>query len=121
MPKNGGEEKMFERTLDKEIESLESVDEFDPRNLLVGQAVEVETENRKYLIERLEDGFYISGHPEYCPAPTKAEINGSTCGGSTLKQDVICKGMHLEFSTPDHKRVTTSTIKAVRLARRTIQ
>jgi len=120
MSGHGKKEKMFEHTPNKETESFEFVDEFDPRGLLVGQAVEVETKSRKYLIEWLKDGFYISGHPEYCPLPTKAEINGSTKRGSAPKQYMICKGMHLNFSVPGHKRVTTSTIKDIRLAQRTI-
>lgn len=110
-------------TLDKEVESMESIEGFDIRELQVGQALEVETQNRTYLIERLPDGFYVSGNPKYCPVPTKAEIRGSIWSrdGSAIKQNFVGEGLLLEFSVPGHSRVITSQIKDVRIAKRTVQ
>ncbi len=51
-----------------------SWDELD--GLQVGEKLLVNTESgRIYTIERRQDGFYISGHPKYCPEPVKASIS----------------------------------------------
>lgn len=83
-------------------------------NMPVGHFLEIETQNRIYTIERREDGFYISGHPEFCPEPVKVEIRGSTWGGSIIKAGFIGRGMHLEFTHPEFKTVTTSIIKEIK-------
>jgi len=44
--------------------------------LEVGQILRVETRHTMYKIERLEDGLYVSGHPEFCPEPKKAKSIG---------------------------------------------
>ncbi|MDP3954609.1 MAG: hypothetical protein Q8Q06_04305 [bacterium] len=87
------------------------------KNLEVGHFIEIETENDKYTLERREDGFYISGHPKFCPEPVKAEIHGSTWGGSMLKMGYIGREMFMEFSIPSHpefKTITTSMVKEVK-------
>lgn len=82
--------------------------------LTEGRALLVQTKNTLYRIEkRGEDDFYISGHARYCPEPTKANIHGSTWGGSMLKMGWVGRGMHLEFSTSAHGTVTTSTISDI--------
>ena len=116
----------LEDTLDKEIESMENIEGFDVGELQVGQALELVTQSRTYLIERLEDGFYLSSqppHPNYCPVSTKAEILGSTLTkeSSAIKVHFVGKGMHLEFSVPGHKNIRTTQIKDVRIAKRTVQ
>lgn len=85
--------------------------------LRIGKTLLVQTKNTLYRIEKRGDmDYWISGHPRYCPVPTKAHINGSTFGGSMLKVGFIGRDMHLEFSTPEHGTVTTSTIQDVREA-----
>src|SRR5258708_1502008 len=86
------------------------------KELKVGERVEMQTRNTLYLIEKREDGLYISGHLGYCRVPTKAYIHGSTWGGSMLKVGFVGVGMHLEFATDEHPdAITTSTIADVKL------
>ena len=82
-----------------------------------GEVLVVETENRSYRIERLDGrAAYISGHPQFCPVPTRVSISGSSWGGSMLKMAFIGRGMHLEFQHPDYKKITTSRIVDIRHA-----
>ena len=92
-------------------------------DIRVGQVLILETRNRIYRIERKVDGFYISGHPEWCAVPTKAQIQGSTFGrSSSIRPGFIGVGMNLEcvpLEGPGHKHpeakvldaITTSSIK----------
>ena len=80
-----------------------------------GEALEVQTENRSYRIE-LRDGraAYISGHPVFCPEPTRVAIRGSSWGGSMLKVAFVGRGMYLEFRHPEFETITTSRILDIR-------
>ncbi|GEM_PF-422549 len=85
--------------------------------LKVGRMLEIETQNRFYTLEHRPDGYYISGHPKYCPEPVKVSIHGSTWGGSMLKVGFVGRNMRLEFSDPknsEHGVVTTSPIKEIK-------
>ena len=75
----------------------------------------VRTRSRSYTLLRESTGeWYISGHPTYCPEPTRCYIHGSTWGGSMIKVGYIGRGMHLEFSTDKHPgAITTSTIEEI--------
>jgi len=85
------------------------------RDLPQGAEIEVETENRFYLIVYLGDSeATISGHPVYCPEPVPVRINGSTWGGSMIKSNFIGRGMHLEFRHPDYHVIVTSRIVEIR-------
>jgi|SRR3989344_9074230 len=76
---------------------------------------EVETRNHIYVIKYLGNGeALISGHPTFCPEPTRVCINGSTWGGSMLKPRFIGRGMQLEFMCPAHGVVTISEISEIR-------
>lgn len=80
----------------------------------VGGTIRMQTRSRLYTIRKTgEDAYTIEGHPEYCPAPVRAYIGGSTWGGSMLKMKYIGIGMRLEFSTDEHRCITTSEIKAI--------
>lgn len=85
-------------------------------DLKVGRMLEIETENRIYTLEKRQDGYYISGHPEYCPEPVKVIISGSTWGGSILKVKFVGREMRLEFGHPDKKfgTIVTSFIKDIK-------
>ena len=77
--------------------------------------LEVQTQNHVYTI--INKGWgkaLISGHPDFCPEPVLVHINGSTWGGSMLKQLYVGRGMHLEFCHPQHLAITTSRIVEVR-------
>jgi hypothetical protein len=80
-----------------------------------GEAIVVDTENRSYRIEvRDDDAAYISGHPVFCPEPTRVSIHGSSWGGSMLKVAFVGRGMYLEFQHPEFETITTSRILDVR-------
>lgn len=82
--------------------------------LEVGKKLLVQTRNTEYLVERREDGLYISGSKKYCPEPVKCRIPGSTFGGSMLKMNFIGRGMYMEFHTDSHQGcITTSQIQEV--------
>ena len=82
-----------------------------------GDDILMQTQNTLYRIEKREDGTYISGHPEYCPVPTKCDIAGSTLWGSgMLKLRYIGVGMCFEFSTEVHPTlIITTVIKSVKV------
>lgn len=86
-------------------------------DLPVDSRLEVETQNRFYvLINRGEGHFLISGHPKFCPEPTLVTIAGSNWGGSMLKRSYVGRGMHLEFLHPSYERpIITSKILEIRL------
>ena len=80
-----------------------------------GACLEVETENRVYLIVKTGgEAVSISGHPRYCPDPVQVQLGGSSWGGSLLKSSYIGRGMRLEFWHPAHDLVTTSRIRGIR-------
>jgi hypothetical protein len=85
-------------------------------NLPQGAAVEVRTMNHTYTLVSCGEGCAImSGHPKFCPEPVKVSIQGSTWGGSLLKQGFIGRSMHMEFRHPEfHGPITTSRILDVR-------
>lgn len=72
----------------------------DLKNLRPGSVIDVETRSRHYYIECLGgDAIRISGHPELCPEPVRAHLEG-----------VIQQGRHLKFLLNDYRPVTTSRI-----------
>lgn len=89
-----------------EIEGGVHVDRLD-----TGETLEVRTRNHTYTIVSKGNGAaMISGHPRYCPEPVLVRIVGSNWGGSMLKALFIGRGMHLEFSHPEHRSIVTSPV-----------
>jgi hypothetical protein len=71
----------------------------------------IQTQSRVYTMMFCGDNdALIWGHPELCPDPVKVRIQGSTWGGSMLKQSFIGRAMSLEYEHPARGRVTTSPI-----------
>ncbi len=84
-------------------------------HLPTGALLEVETQNRHYLLESQGNGkALIAGHPEFCPRPVLVDIHGSTWGGSMLKMGFVGRGMRLEFRHPAHGIIHTSLIREIR-------
>jgi len=84
------------------------------RDVLPGTVLEVRTLNRAYRLQYEGMGkALISGHPVFCPEPVLVTIQGSTWGGSMIKQGYIGRGMCLEFSHPAFDPITTSMILQV--------
>jgi len=88
------------------------------KDVAVGKRLSVITQHREYLIEHRPDGFYIQGHPKYCPVFTPVVISGSNWGGSSLKMKFIGLNMFLEFYPESyeggHKRIVTSAIQDIK-------
>ena len=64
------------------METAQLLDGVYLRTLDTGATIDVETRSRRYRLEYLEgDRIRISGHPQWCPAPTLARLWGSR-GGS---------------------------------------
>lgn len=81
------------------------------RDLPRGAVLAIQTQNRFYTLVNLGDeSALLSGHPELCPDPVEVRIQGSTWGGSMLKERFVGRGMHLEFVHPVHRTVTTSRV-----------
>jgi hypothetical protein len=83
-----------------------------------GELLSMTTRNRSYWLTYLGDGKgLLSGHPEYCQAPTPVRIEGSTWGGSAIETNFLGEGMHIEFVMPDGQTMTTSTVFEIKRER----
>ena len=80
--------------------------------------LEIATQNHFYTVQKRgqeETEMWISGHPDFCPAPVPVRILGSNWGGSMLKVAFIGRGMRLEFRHPDYRvPIVTSRIREIR-------
>ena len=85
-------------------------------DLDAGSVIAVETRHHRYRIEYLGgDKARISGHPQLCPRPVLAQIQGSI--GQSIESGFIGQGMHLVFRPLDDPRaVTTSEITNIKVA-----
>jgi hypothetical protein len=81
----------------------------------VGKTLRIKTKKREYLLEHRDDGFYLSGHPEYCPTPTHVKPHGSTWGGSAIKAGYIGRGMDFEYGIEGMGTYKTSEIVDVEI------
>ena len=77
-----------------------------------GQRVEIQTKHTLYVVSRCAIGhLYIEGSEKYCPTPVRCQIHGSTWGTPMIKVGFIGVGMHMEYSTDEHRgTILTSTI-----------
>jgi|HubBroStandDraft_1064217.scaffolds.fasta_scaffold41955_3 hypothetical protein len=83
-----------------------------------GSVIDLETKSRHYKIEYLGRGqVRVSGHPQWCPTPVLAQLQGSLRDSGTLEPDFVGCGMHLLFRRSDRIPVTTSEVTEIRLAR----
>src|SRR5262245_43494447 len=81
-----------------------------------GAQVDVETKNRLYHIEYLGgDNIRISGHPDYCPAPVKGHLLGSSDKAGSLEPGLIETGRYLRFVLEDERPVQTSRVTKLRV------
>ena len=83
----------------------------DCKNLEPGSLIDVETTSRHYKIECLGGrAIRISGHPQYCPDPVDAEIQGSVTREGFLEEGIIERGTRLAFLIGRQFPVTTSKV-----------
>jgi hypothetical protein len=87
----------------------------DLKSLSPGSLIDVETRSRHYHIECLGgDAIRISGHPDYCPDPVRAELRGSIDEEGELESGLIEAGRRLMLILNDHYfPFTTSTVISV--------
>src|ERR1700680_1160036 len=92
-------------------EVLEGV---DLKILRPGSLIDVETTSRHYLIECLGgNAMRISGHPECCPAPVRATLQGSVDHRGMFETGVIGPGRRLFFLLDEHIPLKTSSVLSV--------
>jgi hypothetical protein len=88
------------------------------KNLERGSLIDVETKSRHYQIEWLGGNtIRISGHPEYCPEPVEAHLQGSFDREGLFGLGVIGRGMRLRFLIDGERPVTTSRVLSVHVDR----
>ena len=88
----------------------------DCRNLDPGSVIDVETKSRHYRIECLGgNSIRVSGHPEFCPNPVMASLQGSLDRDGTLETGFIACGMRLIILLDDTHPITTSRVLHVRV------
>jgi hypothetical protein len=86
----------------------------DLNSLIRGSLIDVETKSRHYRIECLGGGaIRISGHPEYCPYPVSAQLEGSIEKEGVVEMGLIGRGRRLIFFLKGQGPVTTSRIVSV--------
>lgn len=98
------DEEIARRIIKSEIDGGMKVE-----NLPTGKTLKIVTQHTTYSLEHREDGYYISGHPDFCPTPERAIIAGSTFGGSMLKVGFVGRGMFLEFRLVQQGEVFTTS------------
>jgi hypothetical protein len=95
-----------------------STEILDCRNLAPGSLIDVETKSRHYQIECLGgDAIRISGHPEYCPKPVKAKLQGCVDPYGVLEFGVVGCGKRMRFMLDEYHPITTSTVVHIHLNR----
>jgi hypothetical protein len=78
--------------------------------------IDVITKSRQYRIECLGgNAIRISGHPEYCPTPVPARLQGSVDAEGRLELGLIGRGRHLVFLLDQNRPVTTTRILHLRV------
>ena len=83
-------------------------------DLLPGATIDVETKSRTYRIECLGgSSVRISGHPDYCPTPVPAHVQGSISHEGGLELGLIQRGSRLMFFLNGDRPVTTSRVLSV--------
>jgi len=86
-------------------------------SLAQGTVVDLFTRNRGYRIEYLGgDRVRISGHPQLCPYPTLARVDGSQKVSGEITRGFIARTERLVFRLADNERpVVTSEITDIRV------
>lgn len=86
------------------------------KNLMPGSMIDVETNSRHYRIECLGgNSIRVSGHPDYCPDPVNASLQGSVDRDGYLETGSIACGMRMIFLLDDAHPITTSRVLHVRI------
>lgn len=83
-------------------------------DLAAGSIIDVETKSRHYRIECLGgSSVRISGHPDYCPTPVAAHVQGSLSREGGLELGLIQLGSRLLIFLGGDRPVTTSRVLSI--------
>jgi hypothetical protein len=94
----------------------EILDDVDLSILRPGSLIDVETRSHHYRIECLGgDAIRISGHPEYCPQPVRAHLQGAIDNGGEVEFGHIERGMGLLFLLNDNRPIATSRVVSLQV------
>ena len=94
---------------------MRSSELIDCKRLAPGSLIDVETKSRHYHIECLGGStIRISGHPQICPTPVVAQLEGSVTSEGMLENGIIESGTRLVFMV-EHVPITTSEVLHVHL------
>ena len=97
---------------------MTSAEVVDFASLTTGSVIDVETKSRHYRIECLGgNAVSISGHPEYCPEPVPARLQGSVDKQGVLEFGVIGCGMRLRFLLKECQPITTTRVVGLHIDR----
>jgi hypothetical protein len=89
----------------------------DLNTLSPGALIDVETKSRHYRIECLGGtAIRISGHPEFCPEPVRADLGGAI-GKDGVEPGLIEIGLRLLLLFNGERPLTTSRVVCVHVDR----
>jgi hypothetical protein len=92
----------------------EDLEDVDLNSLHPGSLIDVETRSRHYHIECLGgDAIRISGHPEYCPQPVPAHLQGALDKEGELEFGHIERGRSFLFWLNNNRPITTTRVLSV--------
>jgi hypothetical protein len=95
---------------------MTSLELIDCTSLERGCLIDIETKSRHYRIECLGGkAVRISSHPEYCPHPVPAQLQGSVDKEGILEWGLIGRGKRLMFLLDERRPITTSKVLHVRV------
>ena len=98
--------------------ALTSGTSVDVSKLTPGTLIEIETKSRTYHVECLGgNSVRISGHPDLCPTPTPAQLQGSVGKEGGLEFGRIEKGSRLMFFLNGNRPVNTSAVVSLHITR----
>ena len=88
----------------------------DSRSLAPGTTLTVDTRNSRYRLTTLEGGggYVLVQGGSFFSEGTKARLDGSTAGGSSLRRGWIGTDLHLEIAV-GRRRFVTSSVRSIRV------
>jgi hypothetical protein len=90
----------------------------DVSRLRPGTLIQVETKSRTYHMECLGgNSVRISGHPDLCPTPTPAQVQGSVSKEGEMEYGRIERGSRLMFFLNGNRPVNTSVVVSIQVTR----
>jgi len=98
-------------------DTAEYVEGLQLTSLSQGSVVDLFTQNRGYRLEYLGgDRVRISGHPQLCPSPSLARVDGSQKPNGEITRGFITRNERLVFRLADREKpVVTSEIVDIRV------